>query len=218
MFESMLIQEIPFCLKSKQAKKKWQNPDSWICQIEGSPAGDEKTPGACLPHTLGVRMLSSVVCSPSTQQILIGSYREPGSVPAARSGVKHTSSLSASVPPLVGETAVHCANVARSMQTLMGKGQHGLGEKCNRGLTCSNGCWCSLHTHTRHTCGLRNTRQPTTISRVPWRGNFSLLLRVRELWPPVSHLWASQIAQLVKNLPAMQETPVRFLGQEDPLD
>ena len=25
------------------------------------------------------------------------------------------------------------------------------------------------------------------------------------------------LAQLVKNLPAMQETPVRFLGQEDPL-
>ena len=28
---------------------------------------------------------------------------------------------------------------------------------------------------------------------------------------------ASLIAQLVKNPPAMQETPVRFLGQEDPL-
>ena len=27
----------------------------------------------------------------------------------------------------------------------------------------------------------------------------------------------SLIAQLVKNLPEMQETPVRFLGQEDPL-
>ena len=26
------------------------------------------------------------------------------------------------------------------------------------------------------------------------------------------------IAQLVKNPPAMQETPVRFLGQEDPLE
>ena len=26
------------------------------------------------------------------------------------------------------------------------------------------------------------------------------------------------IAQLVKNLPAMQKTPVRFLGQEDPLE
>ena len=30
-------------------------------------------------------------------------------------------------------------------------------------------------------------------------------------------LWASLIAQLVKNLPVTQETPVRFLGQEDPL-
>ena len=30
-----------------------------------------------------------------------------------------------------------------------------------------------------------------------------------------SHLGASLIAQLVKNLPAMQETPVQFLGQED---
>ena len=29
---------------------------------------------------------------------------------------------------------------------------------------------------------------------------------------------ASLIAQLVKNLPAMQETLVRFLGQEDPLE
>ena len=28
---------------------------------------------------------------------------------------------------------------------------------------------------------------------------------------------ASLIAQLVKNLPAMQEIPVQFLGQEDPL-
>ena len=29
---------------------------------------------------------------------------------------------------------------------------------------------------------------------------------------------ASLIAQLVKNPPAMQETPVQFLGQEDPLE
>ena len=28
----------------------------------------------------------------------------------------------------------------------------------------------------------------------------------------------SLVAQLVKNFPAMQETPVRFLGQEDPLE
>ena len=31
-------------------------------------------------------------------------------------------------------------------------------------------------------------------------------------------LWASLIAQLVKNPPAMQETLVRFLGQEDLLE
>ena len=29
---------------------------------------------------------------------------------------------------------------------------------------------------------------------------------------------ASLVAQLVKNLPVMQETPVQFLGWEDPLE
>ena len=32
------------------------------------------------------------------------------------------------------------------------------------------------------------------------------------------YIWASLVAQLVKNLPAMQETLVRFLGQEDSLE
>ena len=31
-------------------------------------------------------------------------------------------------------------------------------------------------------------------------------------------MWASLTAQLAKNLPAMQETLVQFLGQEDPLE
>ena len=72
-----------------------------------------------------------------------------------------------------------------------------------------------------------------------WRQFFSLVssLFSRQMW--WSHLWleyktrllnikhdswnwilpkrASLVAQLVKNLPAMQETPVQFLGQEDPL-
>ena len=30
--------------------------------------------------------------------------------------------------------------------------------------------------------------------------------------------WASLVAQLVKNLPAVQETPVQSLGREDPLE
>ena len=33
-----------------------------------------------------------------------------------------------------------------------------------------------------------------------------------------TYIWASLIAQLVKNPPAMQDTPVQFLGQEDPLE
>ena len=35
------------------------------------------------------------------------------------------------------------------------------------------------------------------------------------VWKVMNQFWVSLIAQLVKNPPAMQETPVRFLGQED---
>ena len=31
-------------------------------------------------------------------------------------------------------------------------------------------------------------------------------------------MWASLVAQLAKNLPAVQETRVRSLGQEDPME
>ena len=33
-----------------------------------------------------------------------------------------------------------------------------------------------------------------------------------------TYLWASLIAQLVKDPPAVQETLVQFLGREDPLE
>ena len=39
-----------------------------------------------------------------------------------------------------------------------------------------------------------------------------------ELKFPLRRQWASLVAQLVKNLPAMQETPVQSLGWEDPLE
>ena len=39
-----------------------------------------------------------------------------------------------------------------------------------------------------------------------------------EIGDPLQYSWASLMAQLVNNLPAMQETLVRFLGQEDPLE
>ena len=35
---------------------------------------------------------------------------------------------------------------------------------------------------------------------------------------PFRYSWASLVAQLVKDLLAMQETPVRFLGWEDSLE
>ena len=35
---------------------------------------------------------------------------------------------------------------------------------------------------------------------------------------PIPYMWASLVAQLVKNLPAMQETWVRSLGWEDLLE
>ena len=35
---------------------------------------------------------------------------------------------------------------------------------------------------------------------------------------PLQYYWASLVAQLVKNLPAMQETCVQPLGWEDPLE
>ena len=35
---------------------------------------------------------------------------------------------------------------------------------------------------------------------------------------PLQYSWASLAAQLVKNLPAMQETSVRCLGWEDPVE
>ena len=34
---------------------------------------------------------------------------------------------------------------------------------------------------------------------------------------PLQYSWASLVAQMVKNLPAMRETLVQFLGRKDPL-
>ena len=43
-------------------------------------------------------------------------------------------------------------------------------------------------------------------------------LKRHSVWIPGAFFWASLVAQMVKNLPAMQETWVRVLGQEDPLE
>ena len=47
---------------------------------------------------------------------------------------------------------------------------------------------------------------------------FSLSLKRQEETNSKCQILVSLIAQLVKNPPAMQETPARFLGREDPLE
>ena len=50
-------------------------------------------------------------------------------------------------------------------------------------------------------------------NRAPWMGGYE-----REMRPSLWKAWPSLIAQLVKNLPAVQETPVQYLGWEDMLE
>ena len=51
-------------------------------------------------------------------------------------------------------------------------------------------------------------------SSIPWSGRSA----GEEIGYPIQYSWASLVAQLVKNLPAMQETWVQSLGWEDPLE
>ena len=77
-----------------------------------------------------------------------------------------------------------------------------------------------------------NMKPPWSLSRLPWSlGRLFLLLA----WIKVTYLhwgglsfsasaqtvpytWTSFVVQLVKNMPAMLETSVQFLGWEDPLE
>ena len=49
---------------------------------------------------------------------------------------------------------------------------------------------------------------------IPWLG----LSAGEGVGYPLQYSWTSLVAQLEKNPPAMQETPVRSLGWEDPLE
>ena len=68
---------------------------------------------------------------------------------------------------------------------------------------------------------IRPKRYPETLIQEQWMihssqahiKHFLDKLCVRPL-----NMWASLISQLVKNSPAMHETPVQFLGGEDPLE
>ena len=53
-----------------------------------------------------------------------------------------------------------------------------------------------------------DTIGPSTSSRLTWW----------QIFTSYCFLWASLVAQMVKNLPAIQETWVQYLGWEDPLE
>ena len=53
---------------------------------------------------------------------------------------------------------------------------------------------------------------------IPGLGRYAGEENGTQLLTSLQKVRASLIAQLVKNLPAMQETQVRFLGREDPLE
>ena len=55
------------------------------------------------------------------------------------------------------------------------------------------------------------------ITKYLWDHKFSYLLLLLFTYSPCQY-WASLVAQMVKNQPAMQETWVRSLGWEDPLE
>ena len=58
------------------------------------------------------------------------------------------------------------------------------------------------------TCNARNPGSIPGLERSPGEGKGY----------PLQYSWASLVAQLVKNLPAMQETWVQSLGWKDPLE
>ena len=56
-----------------------------------------------------------------------------------------------------------------------------------------------------------------TMPNVHWEDKLPLDENM-ELYLIKKTTWASLVAQVVKNPPVMQETPVQFLGREDPLE
>ena len=62
--------------------------------------------------------------------------------------------------------------------------------------------------------GKESTCNAADLSSIPRSGRSS----GEGIGYPLQYSWVSLVAQLVKNLPAKQETQVQSLGQEDPLE
>ena len=69
---------------------------------------------------------------------------------------------------------------------------------------------------------LRNSQWGSPPSKLTHKSlltlNFNIWGRFFRIWCYLKIFWASLVVQRVKNLPAMQETQVKYLGQEHPLE
>ena len=77
---------------------------------------------------------------------------------------------------------------------------------------CTYVCLCTWHTYS--SVGKEPTCNAGDPGLIPGSGRSS----GEGIGYPLQHSWASPVAQLVKNPPAMQETWVQSLGWEDPLE
>ena len=64
----------------------------------------------------------------------------------------------------------------------------------------------------------KTTHSSVLAWRIPWTKELDTTEGLSLHFTSSTHLWAPLVAQLVKNPPAIQETSVEFLGQEDPLE
>ena len=62
--------------------------------------------------------------------------------------------------------------------------------------------------------GKESPRNEGDSGSIPWSGRSA----GEGIGYPLQYSWVSLVAQLVKNLPAMWETRVQYLGREDPLE
>ena len=80
--------------------------------------------------------------------------------------------------------------------------------------------WASLVAQLKriHFLQCRRCGFDTWVEKIPGEGNGNPLQYSCPENPIDREAWLSLVAQLVKNLPVIQETLVRFLDEEDPLE
>ena len=80
------------------------------------------------------------------------------------------------------------------------------GKPCGQRNLAGYSPWVSKESDTTKQLNNNNTR------------DLCVCIRFSQIWPILRHSWDSPVVQRVKGLPAIRETQVRSLGQENPLE